>query len=148
MEKIIKNSFLIILGILIGFYSILIPLLIIFYDNGQILSLLENIHFITVFSVVMFILIILIYIVLIKSTKLIKLERNLLLSYIGLNLIFVFVILFLYISNFSDIIQDSLLLHIIIGIVYVIFSGLFIVILVSIKMKKNKNELNKNFNLS
>jgi len=143
VEKKIKNYFLITLSILVGFYLILIPLLIIYYDNGQVLSLLNNIHLIVLFSIVIFILILLINLFLIKSAKLVKLERIILLCIIGGNLILVFLLLFLFISPISAMIQDSSLMFAIIGIVYVIFSGLFIAIFASIK-KSYKNKKIKN----
>lgn len=139
MEKILKNSFLSIFIILIGVYSIIIPIAIIFANNGQILSLLEIIQIVISFSSVIFIMIILLYVVLNKSTKLIKIEKNLLLGYIGVNFMFIFVMLFLYLCNVSNIFQGSVLFYAIIGMVYVIFCGLFIIIFTSIRMKKKYN---------
>lgn len=143
MEKIIKNSFLSILIVLIVMYSIIIPLAIIFSDNVQILSLLQIFNLVIMFSIVVFILIILLYVVMNKSTKLIKIEKNLLLGYIGVNFMFIFVMLFLYLCNVSNIFQGSVLLYAIIGMVYVIFCGLFIIVLTSIRMKKNITKIHK-----
>lgn len=140
MKNKITKSFLFSLSALIGFYLILIPFSIIYHDNGPVLSLLNNIHLITLFSIIIFLLIILLDAALSKSLKLVKLERILLLCIIGGNLIFVFILVFLYISPSSILILDPSLTFTIIGIVYVIFNGLSVAILATIKNKNIKKK--------
>jgi hypothetical protein len=96
-KKIIK-SFLIILTSLTVFYLILIPVSIIYQDNGQVLSLLSNIHLIVLISAALFLLIILLNFTLSKSAKLPKIEKMLFLCLISGNIMFIFTPFFVYIS--------------------------------------------------
>ena len=134
----IRKSFLIVLISLLAFYLILIPFLIVYQDNGQVLALLNNIHVVVLFSIIISLIIILLHAALRKSVKLIKIERILILCLISGNLIFIFVLAFFYISFSSTLNLDSSLFFAIIGIVYVIFNGLFIIIFAIVKKKNIK----------
>lgn len=138
MENIILKRALIVIIII---FSILIPLAVIYHNNGQILSLLSSIFFFTFYSYGIFLFSILVHTILNNKAEMEKIELNLLTGIISGNLILIF-LYFFFLTNTSIFnVSESWLVFPIIGIVLVLFNGLIITIFLAVKSKNLKKKV-------
>ncbi len=137
MENIILKRALIVIIII---FSILIPLAVIYHNNGQILSLLSSIFFFTFYSYGIFLFSILVHTILNNKAEMEKIELNLLTGIISGNLFFIFLCLFFLTNTSIFNVSELGLVFPIIGIVLVLFNGLIVTIFAIIRSKNLKKK--------